>query len=114
LPQELCRARLLYFRIFPPLAAVFTNMALRLFTAGGPADLAAQKVLVAGAYAGVQVEVTRVDPAAAAKHPAVLASPFRQLPVLQTRDGRVLPRSNAILRYVAGLRADAGFCWCAG
>lgn len=74
--------------------------------------LPAAKVAVAARYANVHVDTTYVPVAEAAKHPAVCASPFGQLPVLGISDAgvlrAVLPRTNAILRYVAGLRQDAG------
>ena len=74
-----------------------------------PSDFRAFKALIAAQYAGVSVEVPQpftmgVDD----KSPEFLAkSPTGKVPLLETSEGCVF-QSNAIARYVARLRTDAG------
>ena len=71
------------------------------------------KFRVAAHLAGVPLRVEVVPVAEAARHPAVMASPLQQLPVLATPAGP-LCRTFAILRYLAQLREDAGLRAAAG
>mmetsp|Transcript_19201 Transcript_19201/g.67772 ORF Transcript_19201/g.67772 Transcript_19201/m.67772 type:complete len:753 (-) Transcript_19201:131-2389(-) len=74
-------------------------MALVLYAAD---DFRGAKAAVAAALAGVELRrVTGAEAEAVAKEHA-----FGKLPLLVTREG-VLPRSNAILRYIAQLREDS-------
>jgi len=68
----------------------------------------AAKFRIAAKYAGIILQVKIVDPhAEETKKNIVNHTPFDRIPVLQTEDG-YLARSNAILRYIAGLREDSG------
>lgn len=79
-------------------------MAATLYAPGGAPDFRLNKILVAAACAGVPLTVVTGD--AAAKAAAEL-SPFDVPPVLVLPSGGAVPRSNAILRVLAGLKADA-------
>ena len=61
---------------------------------------------VAAAYASVSLEITLVTANTPEAKKAASVTPFGTIPVLITRSGAV-GRSNAILRYLAGLREDA-------
>lgn len=68
----------------------------------------AAKFRLAARYTGIILQVKVVDPHSDdTKKNIVAHTPFDRIPVLQTEDG-YLARSNAILRYIAGLREDAG------
>jgi len=78
-------------------------MALKLFTSSGDNyKYRIWKIQIAAQYAGVNIDV--VD--AASKEFKAL-SPIGKTPVLSTPNGPIF-ESNAILRYIARLRADSG------
>lgn len=81
-------------------------MSFTLYTDAG--NFRAFKVLIAAEYAGVPVEVPEFKLGTDNTTPEFLKkSPMGRVPVLQTATGSIF-ESNAIARFVAGLRPDLG------
>jgi len=81
-------------------------MALTLW--GFPAAFKTQKTLIAAKYVGVEIKTPSFEFGVFNKTPEFLAkNPNGKVPVLDTENGSIY-ESNAIARYVARLRPDAG------